>query len=64
MIFTPLPHLEYHDVARPNTCNGGLFSDHRAAFKIVAAKSAFMIVAWFLHHGNSKVCMQVHFHFI
>ena len=40
----------------------------RAAFKIVAAmlaaRGAFKIVACFLHHGNSKVCLQVHFRFI
>ena len=40
----------------------------RGAFKIVAAsveaRGAFKIVACCLRHGNSKVCMQVHFRFI
>ena len=39
-----------------------------AAFKIVAAsleaRGAFKIVACFLYHGTSKVCLQVHFCFI
>ena len=29
-----------------------------AAFKIVAARLAFKIVACFLHIGNSKVCLR------
>ena len=39
-----------------------------AAFNIVVAslevRGAFKIVACFLRHGNSKVCLQVHFRFI
>ena len=37
----------------------------RAAFKIIAAmlaaRGTLKIVACFLHHGKSKVCLQVHF---
>ena len=40
----------------------------RAAFKSIAAsleaRDAVKIVACFLHHGNSKVCLHVHFRFI
>ena len=36
----------------------------KTAFKIVAARVAFKIVACFIHHGNSKVCLQVQFRFI
>ena len=44
------------------------FSESRAAFKIVVAsleaRGVFKILACFLHHNNSKVCLQVHFRFI
>ena len=36
----------------------------RSRSAMLAARGAFKIVACFLHHGNSKVCLQVHFRFI
>ena len=57
------------DIILLSVCNVSFVSlNYWAAFKFVVAsleaRGAFKIVACFLHHGNSKVCLQVHFCFI
>ena len=56
------------DKIKAFTHKGKNFKRVSAVFKIEAAsleaRGAFKIVICFLHHGNSKVCLLVHFRFI